>query len=462
MRGFPFVPILPIRSNVNNHIAGMLQNLFPSHRRSVNPLDEALELDSLWKDRAYKWVTQAQNLITKKETLISQLCGEEETLESIEKIDMFFVESIQLREQIDEVNKWASQREPLELFQIEKISSLEVEMYKSLMEPLRKKILDAQEHHREIQRLANEMFENIENMWDSGKPEIEISQYIKESLRRIYPNSPDTFIEQFSVQTLQMGTAHLSERIRLTQEQIDNISTITVVDPVDADYKCATCLEQFVANECIKVLPCDSRHVFHCDCINPWFERRTTCPLCKKDMRDLIEESAQLNNSIDNEGEHEPGDDGDGDNTSVDTQQQMGSINRNRETQERIRETQERQNALLNQFLNSFTESLRSLINEPIFEQDLRVEGNEGLGDEELQDRYDDIFQDDSRYEEQLQRNYYVHPPSNSNQSPPRPTPPENTSNSTCALVSDEEDTTSHTPSTSSTSTPESHHEEKL
>jgi len=49
--------------------------------------------------------------------------------------------------------------------------------------------------------------------------------------------------------------------------------------------KCAICLEEFDDGEDVKFLLC--LHRFHQACIDPWMEKHTTCPICKKDYSDL-------------------------------------------------------------------------------------------------------------------------------------------------------------------------------
>jgi RING-finger-containing ubiquitin ligase len=53
---------------------------------------------------------------------------------------------------------------------------------------------------------------------------------------------------------------------------------------------CSICLEDFTADESLRLLPCG--HVFHTSCILPWLTKRaTSCPLCKKCLAHFESES---------------------------------------------------------------------------------------------------------------------------------------------------------------------------
>ncbi|XP_039132280.1 E3 ubiquitin-protein ligase CIP8-like [Dioscorea cayenensis subsp. rotundata] len=60
---------------------------------------------------------------------------------------------------------------------------------------------------------------------------------------------------------------------------LESLVTDQVVFSDDEAVSCVICLEEFVSGDVIKRLPCS--HVFHGDCIDGWFVRKDSCPLCR-------------------------------------------------------------------------------------------------------------------------------------------------------------------------------------
>ena len=45
---------------------------------------------------------------------------------------------------------------------------------------------------------------------------------------------------------------------------------------------CAVCLEPLKIGDKIRRLPCSTMsHAFHTECIDPWLERKLSCPVCR-------------------------------------------------------------------------------------------------------------------------------------------------------------------------------------
>ena len=54
----------------------------------------------------------------------------------------------------------------------------------------------------------------------------------------------------------------------------------------EANMECAICLTDFLDSSMCRQLPCE--HVFHKSCIDEWFILSVKCPMCKRNIRDII------------------------------------------------------------------------------------------------------------------------------------------------------------------------------
>ncbi|XP_052888431.1 E3 ubiquitin-protein ligase Godzilla isoform X1 [Anopheles moucheti] len=69
-------------------------------------------------------------------------------------------------------------------------------------------------------------------------------------------------------------------RHRLPARVLRRIGIVKFAKGMNFDV-CAICLEDFVENERLRVLPC--RHAYHAICIDPWLTKnRRVCPICKR------------------------------------------------------------------------------------------------------------------------------------------------------------------------------------
>ncbi len=88
----------------------------------------------------------------------------------------------------------------------------------------------------------------------------------------------------------------LSDRLN---DIIDGIGRVpialnrNIIDKIPVRYysdekydQCNICLSEYEKKEKIRVLPCE--HIYHPECIDKWFKESTLCPVCRKDMRNLI------------------------------------------------------------------------------------------------------------------------------------------------------------------------------
>lgn len=67
---------------------------------------------------------------------------------------------------------------------------------------------------------------------------------------------------------------------------VDNIPDITlenITELNDENKICSICLEEYKNNDKIKKLDCN--HIFHSECVKIWLSNKTTCPICRTDLR---------------------------------------------------------------------------------------------------------------------------------------------------------------------------------
>lgn len=87
----------------------------------------------------------------------------------------------------------------------------------------------------------------------------------------------------------QESSGEPSRNPSMSQEPIQGVDLALGVIQEGSSHECAICLDIMPVGTCVRVLPC--RHSFHHDCIVGWFgQRKHTCPLCKFDLRQHLEE----------------------------------------------------------------------------------------------------------------------------------------------------------------------------
>lgn len=77
-------------------------------------------------------------------------------------------------------------------------------------------------------------------------------------------------------------------KVTITEKDFDNLQSIKIShDNINEyiDKECNICLENYVEDDNLTVLPC--KHFFHSDCIHDWLcNEKVNCPICRKDIRD--------------------------------------------------------------------------------------------------------------------------------------------------------------------------------
>lgn len=48
--------------------------------------------------------------------------------------------------------------------------------------------------------------------------------------------------------------------------------------------ECSICLNDFEISHCVKILPCNKKHIFHSKCIDKWLSHNKACPICRQEV----------------------------------------------------------------------------------------------------------------------------------------------------------------------------------
>ncbi|KAI5659691.1 hypothetical protein M9H77_28484 [Catharanthus roseus] len=68
-----------------------------------------------------------------------------------------------------------------------------------------------------------------------------------------------------------------------SRSSIDNLPTVKISKKdVRSDSHCPVCKEKFELGSQARKLPC--KHLYHSDCIVPWLEQRSSCPVCRQEL----------------------------------------------------------------------------------------------------------------------------------------------------------------------------------
>ncbi|XP_017855972.1 PREDICTED: E3 ubiquitin-protein ligase RNF126 [Drosophila arizonae] len=96
----------------------------------------------------------------------------------------------------------------------------------------------------------------------------------------------------------------------LSTQRINEIPNVKIsAEEVERKMQCSVCWDDFKLDESVRKLPCS--HLYHENCIVPWLNLHSTCPICRKslandddndDAASIDEDYALLNNSADENG----------------------------------------------------------------------------------------------------------------------------------------------------------------
>ena len=79
------------------------------------------------------------------------------------------------------------------------------------------------------------------------------------------------------------------ELIVLNPEILENCinnSSIVRFDPIYRGTECVICLDRITENSIIRKTVCN--HIFHDECVLPWFKINSSCPICRYKFENLI------------------------------------------------------------------------------------------------------------------------------------------------------------------------------
>ena len=77
------------------------------------------------------------------------------------------------------------------------------------------------------------------------------------------------------------GELNLSNEIIPSHFNVSNNTTTEIYNGLDT--LCSICREQIKNNDVVKKIK-KCNHFYHLTCIDKWFERKSTCPVCRKDV----------------------------------------------------------------------------------------------------------------------------------------------------------------------------------
>ncbi|XP_057770462.1 probable E3 ubiquitin-protein ligase RHC1A [Salvia miltiorrhiza] len=110
-------------------------------------------------------------------------------------------------------------------------------------------------------------------------------EFLNETLGFRRQNGGDYFIGPGVEEFFEHVTSDSRQRIPqpASRSSIDALPTVKISRRhVRADSTCAVCKERFELGSRVRKLPC--KHLYHSDCIVPWLQQRSSCPVCRQQI----------------------------------------------------------------------------------------------------------------------------------------------------------------------------------
>jgi len=69
--------------------------------------------------------------------------------------------------------------------------------------------------------------------------------------------------------------------VELNQLNIDKYAPVSDENEREA---CSICMIPFQIKDFLRIMPCNSKHLFHQKCIDKWLSHNKACPTCRKEI----------------------------------------------------------------------------------------------------------------------------------------------------------------------------------
>ena len=100
--------------------------------------------------------------------------------------------------------------------------------------------------------------------------------FIPFSFFELMDSDSDNEVDLFELEDVEINNG-------LTTEQLEQITKIYWTNDIKID-TCIICFCQFNNNDQIYQLKCNDQHCFHTSCLDIWFEKKNTCPICRYEL----------------------------------------------------------------------------------------------------------------------------------------------------------------------------------